>query len=154
MACNFDLYNKQEHRYRYVKHIGKRFGSVYYCWDCHECLSDIGEYGIHCGNNIKCPKCGKTLVNDPKKLRSCTNSMKKGKGISKCLSFTWAMLPIEIKDMMKKDKDLVILSEHYHEKDDDDKESDHWFLSFEDFEKRIITGCPVQFWNLVGRHFS
>jgi len=137
------------------KHIGKRSAAGMYCWDCGKTLCIEGEafvhytykYGIYLEEEEvkwfdECPKCGKKKPprnrwNDAigRELGFNKEPFAPKTGIKSCSSFTWAM------------NERKALKYKYVK--------DEYGCRFTITEfKEILSECPIQFYNLLGREFS
>ena len=168
MGCNFFIYNKLT---KEKIHIGKRSAAGYYCWNCKTTLCKRENEGVHLDCNgcwesshkkihdckwfDRCSYCGCTpdkenLFNSSaeRELGMNTLAMEKKKGVRRCFSFTFALEPYKIDNIMKKNGNLVIVSEYYYPKKDDQM----WDL--DTFKKTVMLECLIKFMHMVGIEFS
>ena len=143
------------------KHIGKRSAAGAYCWDCSLTLCKDGKTHVHDGNSKTsnfCPNCGQKAEKEDwtnstggRELGFNTNTPEKKTGVKSCSSFTWAIDPMEIIDIIvdkvnkickNNEENIKIIKDEY------DRE-----FSFDEF-KNILEECPIRFYNLIGREFS
>lgn len=150
MGCNFYTLRGT--------HIGKRSAAGFYCWDCGVLLNKEGKEGAHkshaddcqsksitfcdCLELKKCPKCGKkprkeTFENSSAGRELGFNKQKFAakKGVASCSSFTWAMKPSRIKN-------VLFVKDEYGR-----------IYSGKVFRNEILAECPIQFNNLIGKKF-
>ena len=138
------------------KHIGKRSAAGLYCWDCNITLCKGGNEEIHKGcNELKsnhifctcnwydeCPVCkGKPFeegLNNSsigRELGFNKSEYKKKKGVTPCSSFRWAIKKEELKK-------VKTIKDEYGEK-----------ITIGEFN-RILSECPVQYFDWIGEEFS
>jgi len=126
-------------------HIGKRSAAGQYCWDCKKTLCKGGIKDIHTGNSDwydHCIFCGQypkkeTLENSSvgRELGFNTQEYNKKTGVQSCSSFTWAINPLELRNIRKiKDEyGRVFTKKQFYE---------------------ILEECPVQYFHSIGSEFS
>ncbi len=139
MGTNFYLKNGQ--------HIGKRSAAGLYCWDCGETLCQGGSSGIHKGTfdwYSECPSChanprDETLGNSSGGVElgfAKPHDIKDRHGVTSASSFCWALHPYQLIGKRKVD------DEYGHT------------YTLRDFRDTVLSNCPMQFYDLVGREFS
>ena len=130
MGCNFyDLKGT---------HIGKRSAAGLYCWDCKKTLCKNGNSAIHTSDSEwfeTCPRCLKTKEDEGwsssigRELGFNKQPFGKKSGVKSCSSFSWAIIPKELRKRKIKDE--------YGRK-----------YSFKEFLK-VLEECPIQFTNSI-----
>lgn len=151
MGCNFYLVdcNAQGSEKREI-HIGKRSAAGQYCWDCNQTLCKQGEDGIHLSESQwfqLCPKCGKKPQRENiddnsvgRELGFNKTSPQKKHGAASCSSFSWAIYPYELADIMTENHVDTIVDEYGTE---------YTYSGFMD----VLSECPVQFFKSIGTDF-
>lgn len=143
MGCNFELKDT-------AIHIGKLSAAGLYCWDCGETLCPGGTEVVHASRDCdhpwftECPSCGKSYDHDAARQRQedCrvdipVTEADYRSGVQGCCPFTWALAPDIFYEQHK--GETVI--------DDYDKE-----YTWEEFQE-VLTGCPLRYYNSIGREF-
>lgn len=133
------------------EHVGKRSAAGYYCWDCNRTLNKGGLAGVHqsgFGFWDACPNCGKKRPDEDitagaagRELGFNKSPPQKKQGVASCSSFTWAIQPSELDKLDSKSLALVIVDEYGHE------------FTLAEF-KQVLTECPIQYLDSIGRDFS
>jgi len=155
MGTNYYLYRNPDEAEG--KHVGKCSAAGLYCWDCHQTLAgggDVKKVHMEIKPLPACPKCGKKVALTPW-LSPKGNLLKANEfnpvlvqlglqkpgetplptGIAGASSFTWAM-PIE------EAKGHTLIDEYEQ------------VYTWEDFERKVLAYCPIQFTDSIGVDFS
>ena len=151
MGCNF--YSLRG------KHIGKRSAAGLYCWDCGTTLNKEGNKGVHKGHSdnckhkgsmvcnclwhSKCPKCGASPKKETVQNSSGGRELGLNKqefaaktGVATCSSFSWAIKP-------EKAKRYLLIKDEYGR-----------IYTNSQFFDGVLSECPIQYYDFIGREFS
>lgn len=151
-------------------HIGKRGAAGLFCWDCDCTLCKGGNDAIHQGPRLPrkpdgtsdwsnyialskegwfttCPQCGQTEQPDSYntalvELGFAELPVARPKGVQSCSSFAWAQQPEVVGTLCRKHPETILVVDEY-----DKPYTGQQFLD-------ILTLCPVQFTDMIGREFS
>ena len=126
------------------KHIGKMSAAGRFCWDCSISLSKYSG-NVHDSATAdwgdKCPRCKKPWKQEPledsaagRMLGFCKKSHGRKTGVNTCCSFTWAMMPEDLRDVQK------IVNE------------DGRTFTPEEFAK-VLEECPIKYLESIGKEF-
>jgi hypothetical protein len=158
MGTNFYLRGEGD---RDERHIGKRSAAGAYCWDCGVTLCTRGKAGLHYGHPFHdaCPRCGKRPQKEGwdnstagRELGLNKSAPARKRGVGSCSSFSWDMDP----------RDLDAIARQCSLPADDTPDGAPAALiedeyrrtyTYEDFQ-RMLTECPIQFTDSIGRDFS
>lgn len=144
MGTNFYLLSGSRYTDDPQYHIGKRSAAGLYCWDCGRTLCKDGISGIHYYSDWhkKCPICGKAPVQEDLSSGSAGRELGFNKsgfapktGVASCSSFNWAMPPEQLKKrrFVKDEYGSRYTIKEFHE---------------------MLTECPIQFMDSIGKWFS
>jgi len=111
-------------------HIGKRSAAGLYCWDCG--LSVYGDTCSTCGQSATFESLEKSAAG--RELGFNTQEFKPKTGIKSCSSFNWAN-----KECIKNKR---FVKDEYGRK-----------YTISEF-KKMLTECPIQYTDMMGREFS
>jgi hypothetical protein len=138
----------QENYDEYEGHIGKRSAAGPYCWNCNITLCKQGEEEIHSGKGEfynTCPICGSAKQKENmsnsaagRELGFANGAPKIKTGNASCSSFTWAMKPSHFDRL----NPGTIFYDEYRRK------------YFREEMLDMLSECPVQFYNMIGKEFS
>jgi hypothetical protein len=155
MGTNF--YLKEDESF----HIGKRSAAGWYCWNCGITLCKGGEEQIHYGKGMEdgwwqsCPECDQEREQESTSESSVGRELGFNKsdpcrktGVKSCSSFSWAMKPNKLTDLieymfdaLKVSPDTTVILDEYGNE-----------FTWERF-KEVLSECPVQFYHSIGKEF-
>ncbi len=133
-------------------HIGKRSAAGLYCWDCKRTLCKGGNAQVHescnhhgfcnCNWEDHCISCGQYPKKEGLESSSAgrelgfnTQKYNKKTGVQSCSSFTWAINPLELRNIRKIEDEYgrVFTKKQFYE---------------------LLEECPIQYFHSIGIEFS
>jgi len=153
MGTNFYI---RGHRHCGSMHIGKRSAAGYYCWHCKMTLG-IGDDWVE-----SCPGCGRlpeseSLADSAAGLELGFANPKVGSpkvGVRSCSSFRWAMTMDDVKAKMADATKCPSCHREYTDCRECRIEDEYGRLYTSGEFESMLAGCPVQFFDSIGKEFS